>query len=243
VDARWVEGAEAVRLEPALARPEGALLLETQGYVRVGQLLAALGAAAQRHGATILEHRKVTGIAPRPEGVVVTAAGETHTCTTAIVAAGSWSAQVAAGPGITPIRGQLLELRWKGPPVTRVLWSDLCYVVPWEDGTVLVGATVESAGFDQRTTLSGVRGLADAACRLMPSAQDATFVQARAGLRPSTSDGVPLMGRSAQHPGIVYATGHYRNGVLLAPLTADLIADLVMDNREDPVLALTAPGR
>ncbi len=243
LDARWVDGPEAVRLEPALAQPEGALLLETQGYVRVAQLMAALRGAAQRHGATVLEHRKVGDVAARSDGLVVTAAGETHSCTTVVVAAGSWSALVAAGPAVSPIRGQLLQLLWNGPPVTRVLWSDRCYVVPWLDGTVLVGATVENVGFDQRTTVAGVRELADAACCLMPSAREATFVEARAGLRPSTADGVPLIGRSPRHPGIVYATGHYRNGVLLAPLTADLIADLVIDNHEDPVLALTAPGR
>jgi len=243
VDAVWVDGAEAVRLEPALARPEGALLLETHGYVRVAQLVAALRGAALQHGATVFEHRKVVGIAPRAEGFVVTAGDETHTSTTVVVAAGSWSELVAGGPPVTPVRGQLLQLHWKGPPVTRVLWSDSCYVVPWLDGTVLVGATVEHAGFDQRTTLAGVRGLADAACHLMPSATDATFVGARAGLRPSTADGVPLIGRSARHPGLVYATGHYRNGVLLAPLTATLIADLVIDDHSDPVLARTAPDR
>jgi glycine oxidase len=77
----------------------------------------------------------------------------------------------------------------------------------------------------------------------MPTAGQATFVAARAGLRPNTMDGLPLIGRSALHPGIVYATGHYRNGVLLAPLTAELIANLVVDDRSDPALAATAPDR
>jgi glycine oxidase len=124
-----------------------------------------------------------------------------------------------------------------------VLWSESCYIVPWADGTVLVGATVEDAGFDQRATVAGVQGLLEAACRLLPSAGQATFVAARAGLRPSTPDGLPFIGRSPVHPGIVYATGHYRNGVLLTPLTADLVADLVIDHRSDPALALTAVGR
>lgn len=241
----WMDGAAAVRLEPALAQSEGALLVATHGYVRVAQLTTALLAAARQRGASVLEALKVEQIALGSDGCVsLTAGGETHHATTVVIAAGSWSSLVpSGGPPVTPIRGQLLQLRWTGPPITRVLWSDHCYVVPWTDGTVLVGATVEDAGFDQRTTVAGVRGLMDAACRLLPSAGEATFVEARAGLRPSTADGLPFIGRSPVSPAIVYATGHYRNGVLLAPLTAGLVADLVMDDRSDPALALTAPGR
>jgi glycine/D-amino acid oxidase-like deaminating enzyme len=102
---------------------------------------------------------------------------------------------------------------------------------------------VEDVGFDQRTTVAGVRGLMEAATRLLPAAGDATFVEARAGLRPSTADGLPLIGLSRISPSIVYATGHYRNGVLLTPLTAGIVADLVIDDRRDPALALTTPDR
>jgi glycine oxidase len=245
VEAQWMEGAAAVRLEPALAEPQGALLVGSHGYVRVAQLTGALLAAARRREATSVEGRKVDGIEPQPGGAVTfTAGGEHHHTSTMVIAAGSWSGFVAAGgPRVTPVRGQLLELQWKGPAIGRVLWSESCYIVPWADGTVLVGATVEDAGFDQRATVAGVQGLLEAACRLLPSAGQATFVAARAGLRPSTPDGLPFIGRSPVHPGIVYATGHYRNGVLLTPLTADLVADLVIDHRSDPALALTAVGR
>jgi glycine/D-amino acid oxidase-like deaminating enzyme len=115
--------------------------------------------------------------------------------------------------------------------------------VPWTNGTVLVGATVEDVGFDERVTTAGVRDLLDAVCELLPEAWGATFVEARVGLRPATRDGLPLIGRSDTVPDVVYATGHYRNGVLLAPLTATLVADLVLDNRADPVLASLKPGR
>jgi glycine oxidase len=244
VPVEWMDGAEAVRREPALAELHGALLVPIHGYVRVAQLTAALAAAARQRGATIFEETKVEGIAPAPDGVTLTAGGEQHHCGTVVIAAGSWSSRmVSGGPPVTPVRGQLLQLRWTGPPISRVLWSEFCYVVPWTDGTVLVGATVEDAGFDQRTTVAGVRGLMEAASRLLPSAGDATFVEARAGLRPSTTDGVPLIGRSRISPSIVYATGHYRNGVLLTPLTAEIVADLVIDDRRDPALALTTPDR
>jgi glycine oxidase len=245
VAADWMDGAAAARLEPALGQFRGALLVGTHGYVRVAQLTAALLDAARAHGAAALEGCRVEQIVPEPgAGLTVSAGGDLHHAATVVIAAGSWSRHVGAGaPPVRPVRGQLLELQWKGPPIGRVLWSDLCYVVPWKDGTVLVGATVEDAGFDQRTTVGGVGGLMEAACRLMPAAGDATFVAARAGLRPSTADGLPFIGRAPAHPGLVYATGHYRNGVLLAPLTADLVADLVIADRTDPALALTAPGR
>ena len=245
VAAEWMDGAEAVRPEPALAELHGALLVPTHGYVRVAQLTAALAAAARQRGATVLEARKVEQIAPAPDGgVTLTAGGEPHRCDTVVIAAGSWSSRVVSGgPAVTPVRGQLLQLRWNGPPISRVLWSELCYLVPWTDGTLLVGATVEDAGFDQRTTVAGVRELMEAASRLLPAAGDATFVEARAGLRPSTADGLPLIGRSRTNPSVVYATGHYRNGVLLTPLTAEMVADLVIDDRRDPALTLTAPDR
>ena len=96
---------------------------------------------------------------------------------------------------------------------------------------MLVGATVEEVGFDERTTAAGVRDLLDAVCELLPEAWGATFLEARAGLRPATPDGLPIIGPSAGVEGLVYATGHYRNGVLLAPLTAALVADLILDGR------------
>jgi glycine oxidase len=91
--------------------------------------------------------------------------------------------------------------------------------------------------------VAGVRDLLDAACDLVPHLWQATFVAARVGLRPATADEMPIIGRSSRVRGLVYATGHYRNGVLLAPFTARAVADLVLENREDPLLATTAPQR
>jgi glycine oxidase len=99
-------------------------------------------------------------------------------------------------------------------------------MVPWAD-EVLVGATVENVGFDARATVGGVRQLCAAAEALVPSLSDATFTEVRVGLRPGSPDGLPLIGPSDRMPGLVYATGHFRNGALLAPLTADLVADII----------------
>ena len=94
-------------------------------------------------------------------------------------------------------------------PLSHVIWGKDCYVVPWRDGTVLVGATVEEVGFDERTTAAGVRDLLDAVCELLPEAWGATFLEARAGLRPATPDALPIIGPSPSIEGVVYATGHY----------------------------------
>jgi len=226
----------------------GALEVAIHGYVTVPSLIEALAWASLRHGAEIEAHRRIVRIDPDSAQLRVTAEdGSTWSATTVVVAAGSWSGGLHQGSkaveGVHPIRGQLLRLRWSQDPLPHILWGPDCYVVPWSDGTVLVGATVEDVGFDERTTAAGVRDLLDAVCELLPSAWSATFLEARAGLRPATADGLPIIGRSPTVPGIVYATGHYRNGILLAPLTAALVADCVLGDASDPALKLVEPAR
>lgn len=246
---RWLDGAAARLEEPALAESvEGALLVETHGYVAVPALTDALAWDALRHGAQLEAADRVTGV--RRDGgslSVTTADGTVWPAGEVVVAAGSWSGQIGiaglAPADVRPIRGQLLQLRWPQAPLSRIVWGPDCYVVPWENGTVLVGATVEDVGFDERATAAGVRDLLDSVCELLPDAWRATFVEARVGLRPASSNGLPLIGRSQKIPGVVYATGHYRNGILLAPLTARLVADLIVDGTEDPILETVRPER
>jgi glycine/D-amino acid oxidase-like deaminating enzyme len=171
-----------------------------------------------------------------------------------IVAAGSWSSTIGpANPQspipnpqslvVKPIRGQLLQLRLPQRAATQVIWGTGCYLVNRRDGVVLAGATVEDVGFDERATSEGVQQLLQAATRLMPSLRDAVFEEVRVGLRPMTSDELPAIGASSTMPHVFYATGHYRNGVLLAPLTARLVADLVLDGRSGEDLAFVRPDR
>jgi glycine oxidase len=163
-----------------------------------------------------------------------------------VIAAGSWSDAIAVPPNrrvVQPVRGQLVELRLPAGTLTHVVWGTHCYVVPWGDGTVLVGATMENVGFDERTTAAAIMHLRDAGGYLAPHLRDAEFVEARAGLRPATADELPIIGPSTRMPGVYYATGHFRNGVLLAPLTAALIADLVVEGRAHEMLALVRPDR
>ena len=162
-----------------------------------------------------------------------------------IVASGSWMvpSKPAEGPPVKPIRGQLVQLRCDAALARQVIWGQACYLVPWTDGTVLVGATVEDVGYDERPTAEGVRSLLSAAIGLVPSLERAQFEEVRVGFRPKATDELPIIGRSEAMPSVFYAVGHYRNGVLLAPLTAVLMADLVLEDRERAELALVRPGR
>ena len=225
---------------------EGALLIPAHGYVNAGELTRALVAAARCHGANVIEGR-VRGIARRDGALVVETGRGPLSADVVIVAAGSWSGHIdiagSAHVPVRPVRGQLLYLAWTGTPLARVTWGDHCYLVPWDDGTLLVGATMEEVGFDERTTADAVRRLLTAACDLVPAASTAAFLSARAGLRPGTPDALPVIGWSTTIPKLMYATGHFRNGVLLSPLTAQLVADAVLSDVVDPAMAATSPGR
>ncbi len=237
--------AEGVKsLEPALADDVSAgLLVPEHGYVIAAELISALGEAVQRSGGT-RSLGAVQNIEEIASGLRVTTSNEVFVTDAVVIAAGSWSGQIPALPvPMRPIRGQLLQVRFPQPPISRVVWGSACYLVPWNDGSVLVGATVEDVGFDERATAGGIRDLLASAGDLLPATASATFEDVRVGLRPLTPDELPVIGASSTMRGVYYATGHYRNGVLLAPLTALAIADLMVDGRERQELALVTPGR
>ena len=242
-----LSGEDARRLEPHLAaHVESALLIPDHGYVGVAGLMAALAAAADRLGVVV--HRdEVASVAVTGRVQVRTASGALFDCDAAVLAAGSWSGRIAAPPAdavpVRPVRGQLVQLRVAPGILTRVIWGADCYIVPWSDGTVLVGATMEDVGFDERTTDEAVARLRASAAALVPDLAAAAFVEARAGLRPATPDELPIIGPSSRMPGVFHATGHYRNGVLLAPLSASLVADLVLDQRTGSERAAVRPDR
>lgn len=245
----WVSPDALHEAEPWLA-PEaaGAALVATHGYVGVEELTLALLESAARRGAVIESGVSVSSIVGSGGRLAARSAdGREWPARWIVVAAGCWSGSLGLNDrmiqAVRPVRGQLLRLRVEGTPIAHVVWGPDCYVVPWTDGTVLVGATEEDAGFDQTATADGVRSLLNAAVRLFPRLASATFLEVRAGLRPASPDDMPIIGPSARHPGVVYATGHFRNGVLLAPLTAALVADAIGGRADDPALALTRPDR
>jgi glycine oxidase len=253
LEANLLDGAAVRRCEPHLsASAVGGLLIPTHGFVAASELTRALAAGAQRMGATFLDGGRVTSVTRDGGGLRVHTAGTNQKAIradAAVLAAGSWAGAVSiegvsTRVPVRPIRGQLLHLQWSGgQQLRRILWSERCYIVPWQNGTVLVGATEEDAGFDERTTLAGIQDLIGAACELVPHAWTASLLAAKVGLRPGTPDHLPIIGWSRAIPNLMYATGHYRNGILLAPLTAELVANAVLEGRTDPMLELTRPQR
>jgi glycine oxidase len=263
-----LDAKEARALEPEV-RPDlaGAIHIRDHGYIAAGALTRALADAASRRGAAF-QIARVLSIAGDRAPRVETEAGGID-ADAVIVSAGSWSGLFAAaavapstsgdprpaalsgrngGSGqpmlaVKPIRGQLVHLRLGARPAARVVWGSGCYLVPWRDGTVLAGATVEDVGFDEAATVSGVLRLLDESTRLLPILRDGAFADVRVGLRPMTADELPAIGPSSTMRQVFYATGHYRNGVLLAPLTATLTADLVLEGRASPELSLVRPDR
>ena len=248
----YLNGEAARTLESSLSEEvRGALQVPEQGYVGVHSLMSALEAAFRKHGTTVSTAR-VTGIVGSNDVVRVETAedpgaADALAADAVIVAAGSWSGAISMSPAILPpvrpVRGQLLQLRLPGLPLTHVIWGTSVYLVPWEDGSVLVGATIEDVGFDEQVTVGGIRHLLASAEALVPTIGSAIFDSARAGLRPATSDELPIIGKSSTMPGVYFATGHYRSGVLLAPLTASMMTDLVLGGREYAELALVRPDR
>jgi len=156
---------------------------------------------------------------------------------TVVLAGGAWSGAMAwlpqaARPPVRPVKGQVVELRRRDgePPARHILASERVYLVPRPDGRLVVGATVEEMGFDTAVTAGGVHELLREAYRLLPDLAEMEWVGATAGLRPGTPDNLPLVGPGAID-GLVLATGHYRNGILLAPLAAQAVADLGSNRR------------
>jgi glycine oxidase len=156
---------------------------------------------------------------------------------TVVLAGGAWSGAMdwlpeEARPAVRPVKGQVVELRTRNgePPTRHILASERVYLVPRADGRLIVGATVEEMGFDTAVTGGGVHELLREAYRLLPDVAEMEWVGASAGLRPGTPSNLPLVGPGAID-GLVLATGHYRNGILLAPLAARAVADLLANRR------------
>ncbi len=162
---------------------------------------------------------------------VRTESGEELRAASVVLAAGAWSGQAewvpeAARPPVRPVKGQILELRSRDgvAPCQRIVASERVYMVPRPDGRLVLGATVEEQGFDTAVTAGGVHELLREAYRLLPDVAEMELVEAAAGLRPGTPDNLPQVGPSGVD-GLLWATGHYRNGILLAPLTAAAVVD------------------
>jgi glycine oxidase len=242
---QWISAAEARRREPHLAgKLAGALWSPQDHQVDNRKLALALRGAAQAAGARINEHQGVAEIinnGRRVEGIAL-ADGRKIAADVVVLAAGAWSRTIAGLPApllppVRPIKGQMLALRMdrNAPLVTHVLWGPGIYLVPRLDGRLIVGGTVEEKGFDTTLTAGGLLTLLEAAWRVVPAIEELPIDEMWVGHRPGSRDDAPILG-PAPIEGLVYATGHHRNGILLAPVTADAIAQLVLAGSIDPAI-------
>jgi glycine/D-amino acid oxidase-like deaminating enzyme len=223
-----LDAAELRSLEPALTASDRGVLHPDDGYVDNVTLLRALREALRCEWSTDFAIGRAASIVPSRDGCAVrTEDGRALHGRYAILAAGAWSPLVAGLPrhvNVEPVRGQMLLL--DDCPLGRAVSSPAAYLVPRGGGT-LVGSTLERVGFENRTTAAALQHLQDAAISVVPSLARASVARSWAGLRPLTPDGFPILGRDPEVPSLFYACGHGKNGVLLAPITAECVASLI----------------
>ena len=242
---------ECRQLEPGLAPGiRGGVLAAGDHQVDNRALVQALLIACRRAGVRLLEGRvaELATDGDRVTGVVL-AGGARLPAEAVVLAAGCWSGGLGglaaeALPPVRPVKGQLLYLRGSAdePLCSRNVRGLEVYVVPRGDGRVVVGATVEEQGFDTRVTAGAVHDLLRAALELLPDVAELELLETVVGLRPGSPDNAPMLGPAGPE-GLVVATGHYRNGILLTPVTADAIAELLATGRVPDLIAPFAPGR
>jgi len=226
---------DARELEPSLSEEvEAAVLRPEEASVDNRALTAAILKAAQRCGAEIFSGDGAKAIwreGNRCAGLVLQT--EKVEANSTIIAAGCFSATIEGVAPFAPVRpakGQMAALRADDVKIERVLWSEKIYLVPRNDGRVLAGATVEHAGFDKRVTAGGIEKILSAAIDLAPGLANARIEETWAGLRPDSPDHLPILGPT-DIDGLLMATGHFRSGILLTPITARLIREWITEQR------------
>jgi glycine oxidase len=227
---------QTLALEPALApTASSSLLVHGEGQVDNRRLGRALLAACEKRGVVVETNVSAVAVRCNPRRVLGVSTNGGFSAADAVVnATGAWAAQLdevprSCVPDVHPVKGQMLSLEIPRGLMQRVTWVPGAYLVPRADGRLLVGATVEYVDFDQRVTADGMHKLLQAALPAASGLQNFTIGEMWGGLRPGTPDGRPYLGPTPLE-GYFVATGHYRNGILLAPVTAVLLADAIEGN-------------
>jgi len=247
---KWLDGDEAREREPFLSPfVQAAVEVASDHQVDNILMLDALTTAAQRAGATIITGVEVTDIscdADRVQGLTVR---PTHsdeqptaiTCSTAVLAAGCWARKLGGlgpcRPPVRPVKGQIMGVQMTPEAVlTRVVRAPDCYLVPRTSGLLIIGATSEEKGFDETLTAGGLFSLLRGAYETLPVVYELPVMYTRVGLRPGSLDNAPILGHTRVE-GLIMATGHFRNGILLTPVTADRVAEAILSGKTPDALA------
>lgn len=245
----WMTGEEAREIEPFVApNLSAAIHAPFDHQVDNRRLVDALTEAFRQEGGTLYEETPVAAVQPdadRP--AVATEDGERIEGRTVVVAAGVWSRQIdgleAAQPSVRPVKGQMIQLRMQGAfALDHVVRGPDAYLAPKSDGRLVIGATSEEQGFDTTITAGGLFDILEGAWEVVPGIRELPVDETWAGLRPASRDHAPLLG-AAGAAGVVMATGHYRHGILLTPVTAQEIARLVQTGETSRWLEPFSPMR
>jgi glycine oxidase len=242
---------EARRLEPCISREaRGALRFPLDVQVENRRLIAALSISVEKLGVRLLTETHVRSLVTERGKVqgVETSRGKVH-APVVVVATGAWASLLASSDNalpsihVEPVRGQMLCFESNPRLARHVIYSPRGYIVPRLDGRLLAGSTTEHAGFEKRVTGAGVDAITSHAVEIAPGIGNLPLVDSWAGLRPRAEDEWPVIGASAEVRGLFYATGHYRNGILLAPLTGALMAEQVTTGHTSSLISAFSPER
>ena len=225
---RWLDATELRELEPALSHGVGAMFNPHDGAVDNTVLMNALETFASANPAiTIVDDAAIAIDAGKSSATVTTKSGTVYNGARVVIAAGAWAGRIrgaALARAVEPARGQLVS--YPIAPLRHVTYGPRGYLVP-RGGSTIGGSTMENVAFDAETTTAGIAKVRSASEEICPALSTGGTTRSWAGLRPVTPDMLPMIGTDPSHPPLIYACGHGRNGVLMAPLTGDLIADLV----------------
>jgi glycine oxidase len=229
----WLSRAQTLAAEPAVAGSiRGALVVEREGHVDNRRLGRALRAACGRRGVRFATHQRSVALETDDRRVRGVRTDDGFIAARSVVnAAGAWAGAVEGVPAagriaVFPVKGQMLALAMPRGLVRHDVWYPGGYATPRDDGRLLIGATVEDAGFDVRVTAQGLHDLLAAALAVLPALRGLTVSESWAGVRPATPDGLPFLG-ATEVEGYFVASGHFRNGILLTPATAQAVADAI----------------
>ena len=247
LDVHWLSGAEARRREPFLSPNAGAGVFSPGDHqVDNRKLVEALVRAFKAAGGTLHAGTAVEAVdidAGRVRGLLLAGGAETRRYDSVVVAAGAWSRALAGlpddlRPPVRPLKGQMLAVRMDpaDPLLRHVLWAPGVYLVPRNDGRLIIGATVEEKGFDSDLTAGGVLDLLRSTWEALPGMTELPIVEMWVGHRPTSRDDAPILGPTAVE-GLVMATGHHRNGILLTPVTADAVSHYILEGKIMPAIA------
>ena len=247
----WLNGDEARQLEPNLSTDvRCALRFPDDWQVNNRRLVEALVAASEKLGVRLMTNCEVTSLRVDGQTVIdVDSSAGAIAARTVVIAAGAWTSDIETSepsltlPEIEPVRGQMLCFKPEPQVAQHVIYSSRGYLVPRLDGRLLAGSTSERVGFDKRVTSEGVDSIKRNAFEIAPALRDLPVMDSWAGFRPRAMDDLPVIGASEEIEGLFYATGHYRNGILLAPVTAKIAADWIVDGARPSDFGIFSPNR